>query len=41
MVDIIVAVVGSIIVVAGIAWGIVWELKPSVKEDDDDKKGKS
>lgn len=38
MADIIVAVVGGIIVVAGIAWGVIWETKPSYKEEKEEDK---
>lgn len=33
MADIIVAIIGGIIVVAGIVWGVIWETKPSCKEE--------
>lgn len=38
MADIIVAIIGGIIVVAGIVWGVIWETKPSCKEKKRKKK---
>lgn len=38
MKDILIAVIGGIIVIAGIAWGIVWESKPSCKDNEEEGK---